>query len=139
MDTQTSEENWASALDHQLALHRWWATQPGHDFGKRFGTNLQASYLAAINRQAEDGTAALVEATRALLFDGLGAVPGIADLDDPADDQWTRWSHRWYVMPHWLTIHRGSGKQRVVRVAGHIKGPEHAPLILRDVVYKWTR
>lgn len=57
------------------------------------------------------------------------------DYEYDADASAARFSHRWYVTPHWRRLKSG----KVVRVRGHIKGPSTAPLIIRDHVYVWER
>jgi hypothetical protein len=65
--------------------------------------------------------------------------PTPREHDEADEDAWLRWSHRWWVMPHWRTLNRGTPQEKIVRVRGHIKGPEHAPLVLRDTIYRWER
>lgn len=50
-----------------------------------------------------------------------------------------QWNHRWEVVGHPRTIHRGTPQERVVQVKPHVKGPEWAPLIKKDRVYRLAR
>lgn len=49
------------------------------------------------------------------------------------------WSHRWHVKAHPRTLYRGTPQERVVPVKGHTKGPDWAPLLEKDRVYRLRR
>jgi hypothetical protein len=49
------------------------------------------------------------------------------------------WTHRWRVRPHMRTIHRGTAQERQVPVRAHVKGPDWAPLVDKDKVYRLSR
>lgn len=61
--------------------------------------------------------------------------PHATDDDAPA----VAWSHRWWSRPHWRRLHKGTPDERLTLVRGSIKGPEDAPLILRDTCFRWVR
>jgi hypothetical protein len=49
------------------------------------------------------------------------------------------WSHRWKVRGHQRTLHRGTDRERTVWVREYVKGPESAPLIEKDTVFRLRR
>ena len=64
--------------------------------------------------------------------------PSRSDEDRPVE-----WSHQWLVDGHWHRYWCGKrGEERYVRwvwVHAYVKGPEGAPLIIRDKVQAWVR
>ena len=64
----------------------------------------------------------------------------------PGDDQQTeeqpgRYSHRWVVTGHWRQQPYGPGRELRQRIwiADHVKGPDGAPLLVRERVNVWRR
>jgi hypothetical protein len=49
------------------------------------------------------------------------------------------WQHRWRSRAHDRTLYRGTPQERVVPVKASIKGPDWAPLIEKDRVYRLAR
>jgi len=51
------------------------------------------------------------------------------------------WTHRWIVDGHWRNQPYGVGQslRRLQWIAPFIKGPEDAPLVIKDKVHAWTR
>ncbi len=57
-------------------------------------------------------------------------------------DTEVQWSHRWLVRGHWRKQWYGSGEDRVQRsiwIHPHIKGPDDAPLLVREHIYSLER
>jgi hypothetical protein len=50
-----------------------------------------------------------------------------------------QWTHRWHSKAHDRTLYRGTPQERKVPVAGCIKGPDWAPLVKKDRVYRLAR
>lgn len=61
--------------------------------------------------------------------------------DQPADEQPGRYSHRWVVSGHWRRQPYGPGRELRHRIwiADHLKGPDGAPLLVRERVNVWRR
>lgn len=55
------------------------------------------------------------------------------------DGSTVMWSHRWKVRGHQRTLHRGTPQERTIWVREYEKGPEGAPLIEKDRVYRLAR
>jgi hypothetical protein len=50
------------------------------------------------------------------------------------------WSHRWIVGGHWRQQwYPTRDEHRPLWIAPYVKGPEEAPLVLKDRVYRWVR
>lgn len=50
------------------------------------------------------------------------------------------WSHRWLVSGHWRNQWLPSRlAHRLQWIQGHVKGPEHRPLVVKDRVTAWVR
>lgn len=50
------------------------------------------------------------------------------------------WSHRWLVSGHWRNQWLPSRMaHRLQWIAGHVKGPQHKPLVVKDRVTAWVR
>lgn len=49
------------------------------------------------------------------------------------------YQHRWIVRGHWRQQAYGPGRseRRNIYIAPHVKGPEGAPMIEREKVYRW--
>jgi hypothetical protein len=56
-----------------------------------------------------------------------------------ADGAEVMWSHRWKVRGHQRVLHRGTDRERTVWVREYVKGPESAPLIEKDTVWRLRR
>lgn len=57
-----------------------------------------------------------------------------------AEGQHTEWSCRWVVDGHWRQQwYPSSEEHRPVWIAPHVKGPDDAPLVLKDRVYRFVR
>jgi hypothetical protein len=64
-------------------------------------------------------------------------------LDQDTSDDGTKdvaWSHRWLVSGHWRNQWLPSRMaHRLQWIAGHVKGPQHKPLVVKDRVTAWVR
>lgn len=60
---------------------------------------------------------------------------------DDAPGGGVEWAHQWIVDGHWRNQAYGVGhsQRRLQWIAPYIKGPEDAPLVVKDKVYAWTR
>lgn len=55
---------------------------------------------------------------------------------DPMEDDDILWSHRWLVHGHWRNQWYPSQDRHAPKwISGYIKGPDHLPLIVKDVVH----
>lgn len=56
------------------------------------------------------------------------------------DDKLVMWSHRWVVGGHWRQQwYPSADEHRPIWIAPHVKGPESAPLVLKDRIYRVDR
>lgn len=63
--------------------------------------------------------------------------PEAGESPDPAG---VDWSHRWIVGGHWRQQwYPTLEDHRPVWIAPYVKGPEHAPLVVKDRVYRFAR
>lgn len=63
------------------------------------------------------------------------------DPDQQPDEDPGRYSHRWIVTGHWRWQAHGRGREQRKRIyiPDYIKGPDGAPLLLRERVNVWRR
>lgn len=61
--------------------------------------------------------------------------------DQPTEEQPGRYSHRWVVSGHWRQQPYGPGRELRQRIwiADYVKGPDGAPLMVRERVNVWRR
>lgn len=61
--------------------------------------------------------------------------------DESGHGAGSRFSHRWVVSGHWRRQPHGPGRElrRKIWVADHVKGPDGAPLLVRERVNVWRR
>lgn len=86
----------------------------------------------AIRTSPEFGTITVVDLRRQTTRD--------PDAPEREEGDAVEWSHRWVVSGHWRKQHYASeGVHRPIWISPFVKGPEDAPLILKDRVYRLVR
>lgn len=64
----------------------------------------------------------------------------LAEQSPPVEEGSVPWSHRWLVSGYWQNHYNpGTGYHRYMWISGHVKGPEHLPLVVKDRVHAWVR